>query len=162
MDIKQDAAHLKYLQTLVARAAPAEANAMGQRFQTRVKLTLSEVAHPAGIFWKAPPGRPPAYASGVLRESIVLVSAYGSSVSASSSVYALAIYAALQEYGGSTWPNRSRYMHWVNSAGPWWKKRVTVPEHPYMRPSLEACIRDGSLTGSAMVAFERATFAAYI
>lgn len=162
MDINQDIARLKYLQRLVASAAPGEANAMAKTFQDRVvNVTLQERFHPPRIFYKAPPGRPPAYASGNLAASIRMTPAF-TSVRASSSVYATAVYAALQEFGGQTWPSRYRFMHWRNNRGPWWKKRVTVPEHPYMRPTVDELARTGELTRAAMDSFMKATRSAYL
>ena len=126
---------------------------MGQTMQAQVQRELKLTAHPPGIFWKAAPGRPPAYASGNLSRQTFATRASGE-IRATSTVGNTAIYSALQEFGGATWPNRSAYMHWVNDRGAWFKKRVTVPEHPYFRPALDVVIADGSLQGSAMEAFE--------
>jgi phage gpG-like protein len=161
VDLVEEVAQLKYLQRLVASAAPGEANGMAKTFQDRVKnVTLKKVMHPPYTFYKATPGQPPAYASGNLTRSILMKSAY-TAVDSSAIVYSTAVYAALQEWGGSTWPSRHNYMHWRNNRGPWWKKKVDVPEHPYMRPTLEAVIRDGTLQGAAISAFEKVTAPAY-
>ena len=153
MDLNFEASFLRILQDKVAAAAAPEANAMAETFQRRVQdVTLREISHAPGMFWKAPLGRPPAYASGNLSRSIIRIPAAGL-VRASALVGATAIYSALQEFGGTTRPTRSKYLHWTNSAGPWWMKSVTVPKHPYMRPSLEAVIFDGSLQRSAIDAF---------
>lgn len=166
MDLQDEASYLEYLQRLVASAAAGEVNGMAKTFQDRVKnVTLKRIMHPPNMYWEAPEGEPPAYASGNLARSILMKSSYNTPSNvlgeAQASVYATAIYAALQEWGGSTWPNRGQYMHWRNTRGPWWKKLVDVPEHPYMRPTLEAVIRDGSLQRSAIDAFVKATAPAY-
>lgn len=146
---------LNGLKGQVATAAVPAADAMAETFQNRVQnFTLRQSTHPPGMFWKATEGRPPAYASGNLARSIVRTPAHGG-IRASAMVGATAVYAALQEFGGDTWPSRGSYMHWTNTRGPWWMKLVTVPEHPYMRPTVEQTIRDGSLTRSAISAFEK-------
>ena len=44
-------------------------------------------------------------------------------------------------------------MHWVNSGGSWYAKRVKIPPRPYLKPALDDCIANGSLVKSAMEAF---------
>ena len=68
-------------------------------------------------------------------------------------VYVGAKYAAIQEFGGKTWPTHHKYMHWVNSGGFWYKKEVTIPPHPYFRPTVDRMVRNGDLTREAKVAF---------
>jgi phage gpG-like protein len=150
VDFAEAVVNLKALQTQVAKSAAPVASAMGSTLQDRVQRTLkSGVHHGPGMFYKATPGIAPAYASGNLARSIIMVPA-ADSIRATALVGATATYSALQEWGGSTWPNRGKYLHWTNDAGPWWKKRVFIPEHPYFRPSVESSVRDGSLTRSAM------------
>lgn len=133
-------------------AAPA-ANAMADTFRSRVQdVELREEFHPPGMFWRQVVGHPPAYASGALARSVLPSYARGIGPEASSSVGAYAKYAAIQEEGGDTWGNHG-LMHWVNSGGSWYMKRVTIPPHPYFRPALVAVIRDGSLQRSAASAF---------
>jgi hypothetical protein len=50
-------------------------------------------------------------------------------------------------------PTTRKYMHWVNSGGSWYKKRVRIPPRPYMKPALEDCLSNGSLVKAAMEAF---------
>ena len=63
------------------------------------------------------------------------------------------IYAATQERGGIHQARHAKYMHWVNTGGAWFKKRVDIPARPYMEPALREVIEDGSLTASAIEAF---------
>lgn len=136
----------------VADSAPDIADGMAEVFQGRVQnFTLRQSIHPPGMFWKATTGRPPAYVTGNLARSIIMTPAHGS-ITATASVGATAVYAAIQEFGGYTWGNRG-LMHWRNSGGEWFMRKVFVPEHPYMRPTVEATIRDGSLQRSAIAAF---------
>lgn len=79
-----------------------------------------------------------------------------------SSVGAYARYAAIQEFGGDTWSDRpGGFMHWVNTGGSWYFRRVHIPQHPYFRPALVAVIRDGSLQRSAVSTF-KAYMAPYV
>jgi phage gpG-like protein len=152
MDLGDLPAYLKALQDAAASAVSPAATAMAEQVQTRVQSLLRGTTHPPGVFFKAVRGRPPAYASGNLAKSVVTTPAYGA-VRATASVGSHLRYSALQEWGGVTWPSNGPYMHWRNNRGPWWMKRVTVPEHPYMRPAVEQCINDGSLTRVSMDAF---------
>lgn len=144
-------------------AARPAVDGMTETFEDAVGRTLRLSAHapmpagpphsiPFGIFHKATPGAPPAYATGNLAGSIMRTPASGG-ITASALVGATAVYAALQEWGGETWPSRSAYMHWQNTAGPWWMKRVTVPEHPYFRPTVDRTVADGSLSRAARDGF---------
>ena len=151
MDLGDLPAYLKALQDAAASAVAPAATAMAEQVQTRVQSLLRETSHPPYTFFRAVAGRPPAYASGNLAKSVVTTPAYGA-VRATAGVGSHLRYSALQEFGGSTWPNNSPWMHWRNPR-PWWMKRVTVPEHPYMRPAVEQCIDDGSLTRVSMDAF---------
>lgn len=153
MDLAALPAYLKGLQKAAGDAMVPAANAMGSTVKDRIQnVTLKQTAHAPGMFYKAAAGRPPAYASGNLSRSIMMVPA-STSIRATAMVGATAVYAALQEFGGRTWPSRYRFMHWVNTGGPWWKKEVYVPEHPYFRPTVEELIRNGDLTREAQSAF---------
>jgi phage gpG-like protein len=151
MDLGDLPAYLKALQDAAASAVAPAANAMAGQVQDRVQALLRETSHPPYTFFKAVAGRPPAYASGNLAKSVVTTPAYGA-VRATASVGSHLRYSALQEWGGVTWPSNGPYMFWKNPR-PWWKKRVTIPEHPYFRPAVEQCIDDGSLTRVSMDAF---------
>lgn len=154
MDLNDLPAYLEGLKKAAGDAAVPAVNAMAGAFQYRVKnVTLKQVAHGPGVFHKAVAFRPPAYASGVLSRSIVMRPASGGNVSASALVSATAKYAQIQELGGSTWPARSRYLHWTNDRGSWYMRSVTLPPHPYMSYTVQAMVRDGSLTREAMSAF---------
>jgi phage gpG-like protein len=147
-------AYLRALHDVAAGAVAPAATAMAKEFRGRVaNVTLKETAHPPGQFWKAFDGRPPAYASGNLARSIKVTPAAGTTVRARAFVGAYANYAGIQERGGFTWPRNSAYMHWVNSQGPWWKKRVFIPAHPFFEPTVRDMTWDGSLSRAAGAAF---------
>jgi hypothetical protein len=153
VDLADLPAYLKSLQKVVEGTPAPVANAMASAFKFQVQnVALKQVAHGPGLFWRAAPQRPPAYVTGFLANSMYMRPASAGAF-ASASVGITANYAALQEFGGKTWPNNSRFMHWENSAGPWWKKEVTVPAHPYWRPTVDRMIRNGDFTRDAQSAF---------
>jgi len=153
MDLGDLPAYLKALRDAAATAVVPAADSMAKGVRDRIaNVTLRETVHPPYTFWKAVMGRPPAYASGNLARSVVVTPAFGS-VRASASVGSHLNYSAIQEWGGWTTPNNGPYMHWRNDRGPWWRKRVTIPEHPYFAPTVAQCAADGSLRRWAMDAF---------
>lgn len=152
MDLQGLIEQLGVLKDAAEKAAAPSATAMADHFREGVsEVTLRRSAHGAGIFWKATPGQPPAYVTGNLARSVRTTPASGTP-RASAFVAAYAIYAALQEFGGETWPN-GKYMHWVNSAGSWFSKHVYVPAHPYFSPTLDRQVADGTLSEAARDAF---------
>lgn len=153
MDLAGLVVHLEALRDAAATTGGPAANAMAQTVKYQIQnVALKQVAHGPGLFWKAAPMRPPAYVTGFLARSVVLRPAAGG-VAGTAMVGLTAKYAAIQELGGKTWPNHSKYMHWENSGGSWFKKEVTIPPHPYFRPTVERLIRNGDLTRAAGGAF---------
>jgi hypothetical protein len=152
---EENIAYWEALLATVADAAPDIAAAMAKTMVDRVvNVELKMISHSPGMFWKAYRGLPPAYVTGNLDRSIHKEPAVGSGMFAVSNVFSDAVYAGIQEFGGYTWGNHG-LMHWRNSAGSWFMRSVYVPKHPYMGPALEAIIRDGTLQGSAIFAFEQ-------
>jgi phage gpG-like protein len=153
MTPEENVAYWESLLGTVASSASDIADGLAEVFQSRVTYeTLRQTSHGYGQFYKATRGRPPAYVTGNLARSIVRRPAFGG-IRATASVGATAKYAAIQEFGGFTWPNNNRFMHWTNSAGSWFMKEVYVPKHPYMQPTTDDLIRDGGFTRAAMSAF---------
>lgn len=132
---------------------------MAEGFQRKVRNdVLRRTMHPPGEFWRATRGMPPAYASGNLARSVLRSPAVRTGpASARASAGAYALYAGVQEFGKENIvPVRANYMHWVNSRGAWWMKRVDIPEHPFFRPARDEMIREGSLSRLAAAAFYKA------
>src|SRR5215469_15851621 len=119
---------------------------------TKVTLRRSFAA-PGQFGTPAAPGRPPAWRTGALARSVRAAPGASGGLTATATVAPHVIYSATQEYGGVHTPVRFRYMHWVNSGGEWYLKRVNIPARPYLRPALEETMADGSLTRAAMEAF---------
>jgi hypothetical protein len=146
---------LKALRDKVAEAAPPTVMAMAGTYKDHVqKVTLRRsFAAPGQFGTPASPGSPPAWRTGELAKSIRVAPGVQSGLVATASVAPHVIYAATQEHGGVHYARQARYMHWINSGGEWWKKRVDIPARPYMAPAVRECIEDGSLTKSAMETF---------
>lgn len=163
MTPEENIAFLAGLKGKVADAAGPVATAMAQTFQRRVTtVELQQEFHPPGMFWRQAVGHPPAYASGALARSVRVGATVAAGGHATSEVGAYARYAAIQEFGGETWSNRpGGFMHWINTGGSWYFRRVHIPQHPYFRPALVAVVTDGSLQRSAVSVF-MAHMSAYI
>jgi hypothetical protein len=149
----------------VAAAAPEMAMAMGRVHEGYVKdVTLVQhgqhgPATPAGYPPAAPRGESPAMMTGRLRSSITCVMGQDGGAVASSLVSPHVIYAKTQEFGGV---HSGDMWLWVKYVGPnvveWlhWRRRVVdIGPHPYMRPSRDDVIRNGSVTGAANASFMR-------
>lgn len=153
MNLRDLPNYLRSLQDGVAKAVIPAADKMAAGFRDRVSQdTLRRTEHAPGMFWRAVRGQPPAYASGRLARSFVTIPA-STRIRATARVGNTAVYASIQEFGGATWPRTGEYMHWVNTRGPWWKRHVDIPEHPYFRPTVDEMIRDGSLRRLAASGF---------
>lgn len=153
MDLADLPAYLESLKKAASDAMPAAANAMAEGVKYQIQnVALKQVQHGRGMFFKAAPMRPPAYVTGHLSQSIIMRPA-SASLASTATVMATADYAYLQEFGGKTWPSHHKYMKWTNTGGTWYKKEVTIPPHPYFRPTVDRMIRNGDLTRAASTAF---------
>lgn len=152
MDLADLPAYLKNLQRVAADAIPPAATAMAEAVKYQIQnVALKQVAHGPGMFFRAAPMRPPAYASGFLSRSIIMRPASGSGTAY---VAATALYAGVQEFGSrEQWPSNAKYMHWTNSGGSFYKKTTKIPPHPYFRPTVDRMVRNGDLTRAASGAF---------
>jgi phage gpG-like protein len=153
MDPSELHEYLGAYRAAAAKTAPGVANAIADQMENAVQYVLHSHSHAPGLFYKAEAGDSPSYVTGRLAKSINHTPASGE-IRATSTVYASAVYAGIQEFGGWTWGNRGM-MKWHNSGGRWFMNRVFVPEHPYFRPALERSIRDGSLSRAGVVSFAR-------
>ena len=163
MSPEENVAFFEAIKAQVSTAAVPAADGMAEAFDKDVGRTLRMHAHAPmpsgaphkrayGIFYKATPGVPPAYASGDLAASMIRRPASGGIV-ATAMVGNTAIYSAVQEFGLDTWAS-SAYMHWVNDHGPWWKKYVHQNEHSFMARTRDWMILDGSLSRAAADGFQ--------
>ena len=140
--------------------AAAMANAMAEYIADRVAYdTLRRTVHAPGMYHKAAPGAPPASASGNLAKSMFTTPASASrGMRASALVGNNAKYAKLLEHGGCVLkPTSNRVMHWTDSRGSWYHPRLPAdgdfPAHPFLEPTIQEAIDDGSLLQVAIDAF---------
>ena len=147
---------LEELRDKAADAAPPAVMAMAEQYKDHLtKVTLRRSFSTPGQFGtSAAPGQPPAWRTGALARSVTARLAGSTGLTASAVVAPHTIYARIQNAGGVNRPSHARYMHWVNSGGSWYKKRVKIPERPYMEPAVREVIEDGSLVTAAIEAFE--------
>ena len=155
----EDIALLEKIRDRASVVAPDLATSMGETHKdhlTRITLTRSG-AHAPVTQTPAPPGAPPATITGRLRGSIRCTRGAGGGTYASSVVSANTIYAATQEFGGI---HHGDMFLWVRYIGReevirrgWRKRAVNIPARPYMRPSADAVIADGSVTRNANAIF---------
>ena len=153
---------LKAVRDKAAEAAPPAVMAMADTYKehlTRVTLRRSFAA-PGQFGTPAAPGGPPAWRTGRLAASVTSRLSRAGGFSASAAVSPHVVYAATQEHGGIHYARRAHYMHWINTGGSWYKKRVDIPARPYLRPAAEECIANGSLTRAAMVKWEEVVWGA--
>jgi hypothetical protein len=143
------------LRDRAATAAPPAVMAIAQAYQKHLqRVTLRRsFASPGQFGTPAAPGQPPAWRTGTLARSVVTVAGPSGGMTASAYVGPHVIYARVQEEGAVNRPTSARYMHWVNSGGSWYKKRVVIPPRPYLEPALRDTIADGSLTRAGATAF---------
>jgi hypothetical protein len=146
---------LEALRDRAATAAPPAVTAIGQTYQKHLqKVTLRRYFTTPGQFGtSSPPGQPPAWRTGALARSVVTAVSASSGMTATARVGPHVIYARTQEEGGVHEARRARYMHWVNSGGSWYLKRVVIPPRPFMEPALRECVENGSLSRAAAEAF---------
>lgn len=151
-------ANLAYLEDvlrLAEKSAQAVATEMAEYITWRVRnITLRRAFHAPGEWYRARPGEPPAYASGTLAESIYSRPAYpGLRASALVQVDPDLKYGRIQEFGCTVEPTYWSLMHWTDSGGSWYHPVLKVEAHPYLGPTTEEAINDGSLEEIAIEAF---------
>jgi phage gpG-like protein len=145
-------AYLRMLQVRAGEAAIPAADAMADAFQGRVaNHTLRRFEHPAGERTNSPPGAPPAYVSGDLARSVTAVHA-GTPVRATASVAPHVIYAAVQEWGGDMHSRPGGYMTFFYG-NPYRARHVSVPQGPYLLPTVYEMFADGALLRAAADGF---------
>lgn len=140
--------------------AKATAEAMARYVAERAAQdTLQRASHASGDYYKAPPGAPPASASGNLASQMYWTRASGSGTRATAFAGNRARYAKMLENGCHfVEPTRMKVMHWVDSGGSWYHARLPadgsdMPAHPFLDPTTEEAIDDGELHRIAVEAF---------
>ena len=136
---------------LEARGAAAAANAMANEFHAElVDVTLRKTTHGPGEVTTSRPGEPPALVTGTLRRSARIVPAAAAGSRTVAGVRVGAVYARIQERGGTVTARRKPYLKFQYPAGSWHSVRsVKLPARPYMAPTLAVLLATGRLRGAA-------------
>lgn len=147
--------YIAWLEQSIAKidyGAAVAANAMAEYLAERIANdTLQRTTHAPGAYFKARPGAPPASASGNLAKSMYWTPAAASrGLRATAYVGNSAKYANLLEFGGCVLtPTSGKVMHWTDSGGSWYHARLPAsgqfPAHPFIQPTVQEAIDDGSL-----------------
>jgi hypothetical protein len=134
-------------------AAPT-ATAMAKFIAERTaRETLTRTNHPDGAWHRARPNEPPARGSGTLAKSMFHTPAHSGNLTASAYVGNSADYSRILEYGCVIQPMNKKFSHWVDSGGSWYHEFLVSPPHPFLAPTVDEAIADGSLRQAAIDAF---------
>jgi phage gpG-like protein len=134
---RQVADALRVIRAKAESEAPlAACNALGQAAETGVKTLLSLTSHPAATKTPSPRGEPPSKVSGKLGRSMKRTPAVllGEGVSRCA-VGSNLIYAPVHEFG----PVVIRAKNFPQLGNPqvgFFGKEVTIPQRPYLRPTV--------------------------
>lgn len=171
MNAKDLPAYLDAKRRLVEERGPREcAYAMAEKYHERLSdQVMVRYSHEAGTPTPSPAGvGPPALIKGHLKRSLRLFPAIPvGSYRAMAKVIPLIVYARIQELGGTITAKNVHWkvitdklgrrrrvlaglLHWVSEDGHHFAVSVTLPKRPYMRPTRDAMIRDGSLRRAAV------------
>jgi hypothetical protein len=153
-------AAMEAARTRARLGAPAAAEAMARYIAERTANdTLRRTTHAPGAYYKARPGAPPAYASGSLARGMYWTPASGE-LRATAYAGNSARHAKLLEFGGCVLqPTDGKTMTWKDTGRdtPWHHKRLPVdgefPAHPFLAPTVQEAIDDGTLRQVAIDAF---------
>ena len=142
---------------IIQRAKPgakAAADAMAEYIKWRTaEITLRRTTHAPGAYHRARPGEPPAYGSGNLARMMYVAQAH-QGVRATALVGNKAPYSRVTEFGCVVTAASQDKMSWADSAGLWYHFQLDHPEHPFLQPTVDEAIADGSLQEVAVKAFE--------
>jgi len=155
--------YIAWLEATIARMEPgaaAMADAMAQHLAERVADdTLRRNVHAPGAYHRAKPGSPPSYASGNLANAMYWTPASGG-LRATAMVGNDDKRARVFEFGGCVLkPTSGTHMGWKdtgrsdNPSGIWRHRQVEGRAHPFLQPTVQEAIDDGSLQRVAIAAF---------
>lgn len=143
-----------------AKAAAPAVLAIANTYEDYVRnVELVRYGHAPHTRTPSPPySGSPALITGELRNSVIISGVTLAPVVSRAAVAPHTIYAAVQEYGADLWPSRAKYLSWVTDGRRYYKRRVHIPERPYMRPATRYCITSGRFGRAAAEAFEKAVW----
>lgn len=136
----------------------AACHAMSQEAQSDIRSELGKRSHAWSTKTPAPAGGPPARISGRLQASIIasLPRQQAAGVWASDAGSKGSVYAHVQERGMTIHATRAPYLvfFWI---GRWhYRKSVTIPARPFVKPTVERLRASGRLHKVSADAFFRA------
>ena len=131
----------------------AGADAMAAYLKWRTaEITLRQTIHPPGAYNQQKAGEPPSYGSGTLARSMYVARAY-QGIRATALIGNKAPYSRISEWG-CVIEGSDRMLSWADSAGRWRHWSLVHPEHPFLEPTVDESIDDGSLQEVGIAAFE--------
>jgi len=139
----------------VAPTATAMAKHIAERAQ---KVTLARTKKPSGAWHRARPGEPPALGTGKLRDAMYYKPAHRGSLRAFAWVGNDADYSRIMEFGCVVSAENKEKLHWKDSGSPikgWFHQRLENPPHPFLSPTTEEAVDDGSLRQAAIDEFRK-------
>lgn len=135
--------------------AAAAATAMAKFISERTaKDTLTRSSHGSGAWHRTRPGEPPARSTGKLARGMFYKAAYGNGGRASAWVGNRVDYSRILEYGCTIEPVGKKFLQWRDSGGAWYHTFLESPEHPFLEPTVDESVDDGSLRDHGIEAFE--------
>ena len=144
-------------ETVLANAkggASAAATAMAKYIAERTaKDTLARSSHGSGAFHRTRPGEPPARSTGKLAKGMFYTPAYGAGPFKSAYVGNRVDYSRIMEYGCVLQPSNGEFVHWQDSGGSWYHVFLVSPPHPFLEPTVDESVDDGSLRDHAIEAY---------
>ena len=159
MTPEENVALLLRIEARARLGAQAAATAMARYIAERTADdTLRRTTHAPGAYHKAAPGAPPAMASGSLAKGMYYTPASGG-LRTTAAAGNSALHAKLLEFGGCVLkPTSGKVMHWTDTGGSWYHARLPAggdfPAHPFLGPTTQEAIDDGSLRQVAIDAFK--------
>jgi len=136
----------------VRGGAAAAATAMAEHIAWRTARDMLErSSHGSGAWHRTRPGEPPARSTGKLAKGMYYTPAYsdGSSAYVGNRVD----YSRILEYGCVLQPSNKQFVHWTDSGGSWYHKFLVSPPHPFLEPTVDESVDDGSLQDAAIEGF---------
>lgn len=138
-----------------APAATALAKHIAQRAQ---RVTLRRTKKPSGAWHRARPGEPPAMSTGKLADAMYWIPASRGGLRAFAWVGNDSDYSRVTEFGCVVSALNRDKLHWKDSGSPrkgWFHDVLEIPAHPYLSPTTQEAVDDGSLADAGRDEFRK-------
>jgi hypothetical protein len=139
-------------------AAPAATALVKHIAERAQKVTLRRYKKPSGAWNRARPGEPPALSTGKLADAMYYIPARRGGIRAYGWVGNESDYARIREFGCVVSALNKEDLHWKDSGSPvkgWFHKVLEHPPHPYLSPTTEEAVDDGSLADAGRDEFRK-------